>query len=60
MPGFSDQKEKLPLASKEGIEELGSKIFSGLKKQSEKAYNFVKKTGKQLTARKDGSSTKTE
>ena len=56
----SGQKEKLTLATKEGIHELGSKMVYILKNQSEKVYNFVKKTGKQLTAKKDDSSTKTK
>ncbi|MEJ2280565.1 MAG: hypothetical protein P8X97_01385 [Candidatus Bathyarchaeota archaeon] len=41
----SDQNEKLTLATKEGLSEIGSKIFSILKNQSKKVYNFVKKTG---------------
>lgn len=55
-----DHKEKLTSLTKEGIKELGSKIFSGLKKQSKKAYDFVKETGKQLIAKKNESTTKTK
>jgi hypothetical protein len=55
----SKQKEEITFLTKEGIGELGSKIFTGLKKQSDKAYNFVKKTGK-LLIKKDDSSTKTK
>lgn len=54
----SDNKEKLMLTTKEEIKEVGSKMFSILKAQSEKVYNFIRKTGKQLTAKKESSSTK--
>jgi len=44
----SDRKEKLNLPTKQGLKEIGSKLYSKSKNKAEKFYNFLKKTEDRL------------